>query len=155
MGTDDDDGSTSAREQHRSHGAKTVECSCQICCDDLVPDAFRMTDKQPALGDSRIADKRRCDRRLMMPVVDHSLDRVRLADVGMVQQTCAAAFQDLPERRFSCRLVAAIVDADVPTDGGEGSTDGPADAAGCAGDEHRGACVQSTGPDRGTRVLWW
>jgi len=65
----------------------------------------------------------------MMPLVDHALDSVRLTDVGMIQETGTAALQDLPERCFSRRFVAAVVNADVPPDGSECATDGPADAA--------------------------
>jgi hypothetical protein len=98
---------------------------------------------QPARGDPRVVHEQVDRPEVVEHGGRHRRARVRIVDRRRVRRTAAPERLDVGDRRGRGAFVAAVIDRDVGTVGGQCERDGPSDPPPTAGDQ-RASSVQCT-----------
>src|SRR5262245_43070186 len=133
MGTDHNNGASSASQQWRCHGTNAVKCSGQVRGNYLSPILFPLSEYKAASSDSGIADEH--GRRWYQAEAGchHLFDFLGLANIGFEERPGSTGSHDPPERILGGLLVPIIMNPDRPASRSKGQADGATDPSGRTG----------------------
>ncbi len=129
IGTDDDDGTLSSFLHVPACGLEAMKRSGEIGRENIVPFLSGKAKKQAAGGDARITHHRIEAPIRNYHVLDHRLDLMGLANIGLQYDRLPAIFSNRGDCVFGFCLAFMVMNPDVPPFSSEVSAQCSADAA--------------------------